>query len=276
MAGCKLLTVLVLLHNTGGFLGADLRSSIIGGSDAVKGRWPWMVHLNISTDDGQEKWRCGGTILNNYWVLTAGRCWDDRLISRWNRVGVWIGAHELQRPSERYMKVETVMRHTEYQTQSNGYINDIALVKVKKEIKFSKLVAPVSLPSADDTFDSSSECWMTGWGQVGKNRPLPDPEILQQVQIQILPQSDCKATYSDMKDTMVCAGDRAGGKDACNGDYGDPLVCRTASGFVQVGIMSFGSPDGCGNPGRPSVYTRVSKYLKFINAYIHQGEGAEI
>lgn len=50
------------------------------------------------------------------------------------------------------------------------------------------------------------------------------------------------------------------------GDYGGPLMCRGPRGVVQAGIMSFGS---CGLPGRPGVYTRVSEYLNFINAYIH-------
>lgn len=58
-----------------GLLGAELRSSIIGGQDVPKGRWPWMVHLNI-TSDGIKKWRCGGSILNSEWVLTAANCWD--------------------------------------------------------------------------------------------------------------------------------------------------------------------------------------------------------
>lgn len=58
-----------------GLLGAKVQSSIVGGHKAEKGSWPWMVHLNI-TSDGRNKWRCGGTILNNEWVLTAANCWD--------------------------------------------------------------------------------------------------------------------------------------------------------------------------------------------------------
>ncbi|MGL4879155.1 trypsin-like serine protease [Paraclostridium dentum] len=55
-----------------------MRSGIVGGRDAVKGKWPWMVHLNI-TSDGVTKWRCGGTILNNKWILTAANCWDESM-----------------------------------------------------------------------------------------------------------------------------------------------------------------------------------------------------
>lgn len=53
------------------------------------------------------------------------------------------------------------------------------------------------------------------------------------------------------------------------GDYGGPLMCYGDSGFVQVGIMSYGSQGGCALPGQPGIYTQVSKYLSYINYYIH-------
>lgn len=74
LTSCQLKFITLMFE---GFMGAEVRSSIIGGKNSAEGRWPWMVHLNITTDDGEQKWRCGGTILNNYWVLTAGRCWDE-------------------------------------------------------------------------------------------------------------------------------------------------------------------------------------------------------
>lgn len=58
------------------------------------------------------------------------------------------------------------------------------------------------------------------------------------------------------------------------GDYGGPLVCHEASDFFQVGIMSYGSRKGCGLPGNPGVYTKVSEYLHFINSYIKRDEEA--
>lgn len=58
-----------------GLFGARLRSAIVGGHNAVRGSTPWMVHLNISAG-GVEKWRCGGTLLNEQWVLTSAGCLD--------------------------------------------------------------------------------------------------------------------------------------------------------------------------------------------------------
>ncbi|XP_039979769.1 tryptase-2-like isoform X2 [Xiphias gladius] len=275
MAFCKLLTVLVLIHNTGGekgLHGAEMRSSIVGGNNAAKGRWPWMVHLNI-TSDSKIKWRCGGTILNEYWVLTAARCWDSRRNPDYRRSMVWVGAYQLRKGAVRYMGIKNVITHSRFQAVSSGFINDIALIHLKKKLIFSDEVQPVSLPSVNNNFGPSSECWITGWGNLGKV-PLQDPETLQELKIPILSEKDCKRWYSEITPDMMCAGYINGGKDACDGDYGGPLVCRTAGGFIQAGIMSNGNPDGCGLPGRPGIYTQVSKHLRFINDHIHQREEA--
>ncbi|XP_060921534.1 tryptase-2-like [Labrus mixtus] len=275
MAFCKLFTVLVLIHNVGGLLGAEVRSSIVGGEDAPKGVWPWMVHLIVSTD-GIKKYRCGGTILSSQLVLTSASCWDRHPKPDPSRSMAWVGSQDLAKGAVRYMGLVFHMSHPEYRAYDGGSVNDLGLVKLKKKLLFSesKLVAPVKLPRPDDVFDQTSECWITGWGAVENGVPLPPPETLQQLRIPILPQSVCKAKYPHLTSEQLCAGDLAGDKDACKGDYGGPLVCRTARGFVQVGIMSYGSPDGCGLPGRPGVYTRVSSFVDYINSYINITEEA--
>ncbi|XP_054891861.1 tryptase-2-like [Poeciliopsis prolifica] len=263
MAVGKLLALLVLLQCSAALMGAGVRSSIIGGGDAPRGRWPGLVYLNIVTDSGKKKWHCSGSILNQKWILTAGRCWDEELRTRWDRTGVWIGTYELGMPSERYMNIDLVDRLPEFRAAGNGFINDIALLRLKYPLEFSNTVAPVNLPNEDETFDSSSECWIAGWGDIGKVA-LPKTKPVQEVQISILPQPDCKAKYPTMTDAMLCAGDPKGKKNPCDGDYGDPLMCRTARGFVQVGIMSYGNPNGCEVAGFPSIYTRVSSFIGYI------------
>jgi trypsin len=51
---------------------------------------------------------------------------------------------------------------------------------------------------------------------------------------------------------------------ACSGDSGGPLVSDTATGPVEVGTVSFGGAL-CGLPAAPTVYSRVSASLDFIN-----------
>ena len=48
------------------------------------------------------------------------------------------------------------------------------------------------------------------------------------------------------------------------GDGGAPLVCEGASGrWYVVGLVAWG--EGCGKPGVPGAYVRVSYYRDFID-----------
>lgn len=75
-----------------------------------------------------------------------------------------LGTYDLQRESARYMAIQYFITHPEYRGWNGGYRHDVALVRLKKKVVFSELVQPVKLPSSNDTFGPSSECFITGWG----------------------------------------------------------------------------------------------------------------
>ncbi|XP_044186841.1 tryptase-2-like [Thunnus albacares] len=268
MAFCKLLTVLVLIHNTGGLFGAEVKSSIVGGRDAVKDRWPWMVHINITASDGHDKWRCGGSILSDQWVLTAASCWDDQRNPSLRRSMVFVGSYKLHEAPTRYLGVRSVIKHPQYRSFHGGSVNNIALVELTKNLT-DKQGGRVNLSEANDNLHASSECWIAGWGNIKNDVPLPYPETLQELKIPIASDKDCKAAYPWLTSKELCAGDKA--EDTCTGDEGGPLACRVGGEFKQVGIVSYKS---CKPGNRPGLYTRVSEYLDFINSYIHRGEEA--
>lgn len=221
-----------------------------------------MVHLNMTSSDSKMKWGCGGSIVAEQWVLTSAQCVANL---HYHRSFVVVGAYQLQKAANRYVGITNIDLDL-----GNGNTNDIALIKLKKPIKFSKDVSPVALPDKDDTFGPSSECWMTGWGEVGNGVPLKDPETLQQLKISIISQSTCKENFPQIASNTLCTNDSKG-RGACKGDYGGPLVCRKGGKFVQVGIMSSG---GCGPEDGPGVCTEVAKFVTNINQRINGSEKA--
>ena len=38
---------------------------------------PWMTFIQIKKD--QSKFKCSGSIINNYWILSAGHCFCEQL-----------------------------------------------------------------------------------------------------------------------------------------------------------------------------------------------------
>ena len=60
----------------------------------------------------------------------------------------------------------------------------------------------------------------------------------------------------------TCAGYHEGGKDACKGDSGGPLICLSEDDKpVLWGITSKGIR--CAEKNAPGLYTRVSFFTKF-------------
>ena len=66
----------------------------------------------------------------------------------------------------------------------------------------------------------------------------------------------------------LCAGSGRGSGsgtiDACQGDSGGPLVLNGTS--LLVGVVSYGN--GCGRPGFPGIYTRVSAYAGWLDSIL--------
>ncbi|XP_019906423.1 tryptase-2 [Esox lucius] len=258
-----MLCVVLLVFDAAGSSVSVARSFIVGGEDASKGSWPWMAYLEIVAFN--MTFSCGGSLINEEWVLTAAHCVDpeDNIIMEQSYVH--LGVHSLQEmgdPDVVVRAMSDIVVHPEYDSRFWGELNDIALVKLNHSACLSHLIMPVKLPGPEDIFGHESECWLTGWGDIDMEVPLSGREILQQVKVPLIRQCACLEAYPLLNSGMVCAGFWEGGKDTCQGDSGGPLVCLSGGKFVQVGITSFGN--GCAKEGFPGVYTRVVRYMDFI------------
>uniref|UniRef100_A0A5F9CPA5 Serine protease 56 n=1 Tax=Oryctolagus cuniculus TaxID=9986 RepID=A0A5F9CPA5_RABIT len=95
----------------------------------------------------------------------------------------------------------------------------------------------------------------------------PEAEALREARVPLLSSDTCRRALGPAlrPSTMLCAGYLAGGVDSCQGDSGGPLTCSEPGPRpreVLFGVTSWG--DGCGEPGKPGVYTRVAVFKDWL------------
>uniref|UniRef100_A0A1I8GFW1 Peptidase S1 domain-containing protein n=1 Tax=Macrostomum lignano TaxID=282301 RepID=A0A1I8GFW1_9PLAT len=226
---------------------------IVGGKEAVKNSWPWMVSLRLFGGHF-----CGGSIYNANWIITAAHCVENYMSpSMW---GVDAGRHcrDCTEATLQRRKVTQVVRYPNYDSSRTN--QDLAMMRVDRPFQFNSQVSPVCLPSSP--VSNMASCFATGWGST---QGTGDNTRLLQVMVPIVPNSICgdASHYGGaITSYMVCAGYEQGGKDACQGDSGGPLVCKSGRVWYLQGITSWG--EGCAKPQRPGVYTRVQMYTSWI------------
>ncbi|KAF9801681.1 hypothetical protein SFRURICE_018238 [Spodoptera frugiperda] len=250
-------------------------SRIVGGVETAVNEFPWVARLSLNN-----KFYCGASLINDRYVLTAAHCVKTFM---WFMIKVTLGEHNrcntTHRPVTRFV-VELVSHNFSFAT----FRDDIAVLKLNEPVQVTDTVKPVCLPKSDgsnlpklwpiltDKTYEGVKAMAAGWGTVaeGKNHSC----YLQEVDLPILSNEACKnANYTSQMigDGMLCAGyPEIGKKDTCQGDSGGPLSAeRNDKRHEQLGVVSWGI--GCGRPGYPGVYTRVTKYVDWIRSIATSG-----
>ncbi|CAH0546791.1 unnamed protein product [Brassicogethes aeneus] len=252
---------------------------IVGGQDATKGEFPWLV--SITRRGGHF---CGGTVINNRFIMTAGHCLctgsgpTDFL--KPSSIKITLSQHDLtNKESDAYqMGVESIRVHSEY--SCNKPKNDIAILELQKPIVWSDSVLPACLSSSSklrklSSFDNNLAT-VAGWGWTHEDHSAGSrAKTLQKAKVNIIPNEKCRNWFSSqgkktkIQDKQMCAGHEQGGVDACWADSGGPLMVATGESemyMMVVGVVSTGI--GCGRPFLPGIYTRVSEYISWIEEVI--------
>ncbi|XP_052548018.1 chymotrypsin-C isoform X3 [Tympanuchus pallidicinctus] len=236
-----------------------LGSRVVGGEEAAPHSWPWQVSLQYKYYGGWSH-TCGGILISPCWVLTAAHCYSSSLTYR-----VVLGKHNLSEEEDGAVvaEVEDFIVHEDYDPIS--ITNDIALIKLSEPVQESDTIQAACLPPSGLELENGYPCVVTGWGTLWTNGPLA--EVLQQAVLPVVDYATCSQRDwwgSLVTTSMLCAGGD-GQVGACNGDSGGPLNCQRNDVWEVHGITSFRSTLGCAYTKKPTVFTRVSAYIDWIN-----------
>uniref|UniRef100_A0A1I8P9N3 Peptidase S1 domain-containing protein n=1 Tax=Stomoxys calcitrans TaxID=35570 RepID=A0A1I8P9N3_STOCA len=266
-------------------LTAGISNHILGGIPTELGEFPHMVGIGYGRigDDGRGPYdiRCGGTLIDARFVLTAAHCVAARdSIPSIVRMGVvnFTDPNEMANAVE--IRIKETFIHNDY-SQRRTY-NDIAVLELEQPAPFSSYIYPVCLYTDEADPNPNVRLWVTGWGTVNtKTRTFSN--ILLKAPLHVTPLEKCNASFVDygltrqidqgIIKTQLCAEDDQQLKDACQGDSGGPLnlvVDESYYNYRVVGVVSSGF--GCAS-STPGLYTRVAAFLDFVEQVVWPNGG---
>ncbi|TRY72997.1 hypothetical protein TCAL_01877, partial [Tigriopus californicus] len=235
---------------------------IVGGDEAGFGSFPWQAYIRIGTS------RCGGSLVNEWYVVTAGHCVAR---ARASQVRVTLGEYVLKSSVEplpgRTYGASTIKVHPYFKFTPQADRYDVAVVRLNRRVDLAPHISPICLPPKElDMHDMHG--WAAGWGALQPGSRLR-PKTLQVVDVPMIDNRECENWHKDkginvvIYDEMVCAGYYRGGKDSCQGDSGGPLMSEMEGRWTLIGIVSAGY--SCAKRGQPGIYHRVSRTADWIS-----------
>uniref|UniRef100_A0A1L8DQM8 Putative trypsin-like serine protease n=1 Tax=Nyssomyia neivai TaxID=330878 RepID=A0A1L8DQM8_9DIPT len=250
---------------------ASAKPRIIGGLPTKPHEFPYMISLQW-LDNPDQKHFCGGAILNENWIITAGHC-----VKAFSKVegmtdivaGAYLISHSNH--NEQRRKPKQIIVHESYTIEQSPAPHDIALIEVDVPFELNKNVGSIQLP-ADEPRYPTGNLTLTGWGATSTGDDPKYSDKLLKADLEVVTLEMCYKMYSTwnspLDDTNLCAGDR--NRAPCNCDSGGPLVEFDTKGqAVLLGTVSW-SYQPCATPGKTAVFVNITHYVKWIQDIINK------
>lgn len=125
------------------------------------------------------------------------------------------------------VRIERAIPHPQYDPNSRSQVNDIALLRLDRNVPYSDFVRPICLPLSNNlrsaTFDGIVMD-VAGWGKTEK---VSASNLKLKASVEGYTLNQCRSVYMRQNiilgDTQICAGGKEG-IDSCRGDSGGPLI----------------------------------------------------
>ncbi|XP_064008223.1 enteropeptidase [Pogoniulus pusillus] len=235
---------------------------IVGGSDARREAWPWIVSLHFNYRPV-----CGASLVSDEWLVTAAHCVYGMQLepSRWKAVLGLYDQSDMTHPSTVVQNIDQIIINPHYMKSTKD--SDIALMHLESKVQYTDYIQPICLPEKNQQFLPGTNCSIAGWGSIRPNGPTSN--ILKEAEVPLISNEKCQQWMPEysITENMICAGYDKGGIDSCQGDSGGPLTCEDGNKWFLVGVTSFGHQ--CALPKRPGVYVRVSMFVDWIRNIIY-------
>ncbi|XP_041983168.1 trypsin, alkaline B-like [Aricia agestis] len=236
-------------------------SRIAGGVVTDIRNYPFATSLISNIGSTSFTQACAGTIISSSAILSAASCFftgnQAHSIESWR---ARVGSTYSNSQGLIYL-IRRITTHPDF--VSTTLVNDVAVLRTVVQITFTDTVQPAYLAGGAYNLANNQQVWGIGWG-VTSNVAAPSPN-LRDVQVFVIDQQTCINRYNEIgfavNDNMLCAGWLdVGVRGQCEGDNGGPLLHNG----VVVGVYSW--TEGCGTGRHPSINTRVSAFIRWIES----------
>ncbi|XP_065085037.1 uncharacterized protein LOC135707205 [Ochlerotatus camptorhynchus] len=258
-----------------------------GQSSQTAGEWPWHASIWHRVTQTAYVYVCGGTLLSELYVLTAGHCvskdgnaLNERLIT------VQLGSirQNLLMSGFPVQNVAVVGNFLHKDFVPRRFNADIALLALRTKVAINEFVRPVCLPDvmtaalSDGKELYGRQAVAIGFGMTEQSETA---DVLRKIRLPIVDYVTCLTSNREVFGTtlsvgVLCAGDR-NGSTVCNGDSGGGLFTEEDDGrWTLRGVTSFTAQRGWNDSSCSltdySAFVNVAYYGDWIRYVMENGE----